>query len=144
MGTWPLHSAKRRRERVISHRALEQLRIRTAGIEAPIRSLSGGNQQKVVIARCLNRAPRVLLLDEPTRGIDVGAKAEVFALMAELLENGMAIVMVSSDMLEILGLSDRILVMHERAIVGELPRAAATEERIAYLSAGGTRRQDAA
>ena len=96
------------------------------GIDAPIRSLSGGNQQKVVIARCLTREPRVLLLDEPTRGIDVGAKAEVFALLGELVESGIAIVIVSSDMLEILGLSDRILVMHERAIVGELSRAEAT------------------
>jgi ABC-type sugar transport system ATPase subunit len=144
MGTWPLHSAERRRERQISYQALGQLRIRTAGIEAPIRSLSGGNQQKVVIARCLIREPRVLLLDEPTRGIDVGAKAEVFALMSELLQRGLAIVMVSSDMLEILGLSDRILVMHERSIVAELRRAEATEEQIAYLSAGGKRRDRAA
>jgi len=144
MGTWRVHSASRRRERLVSRRAAEQLRIRTAGVEASIRTLSGGNQQKVVIARCLTREPRVLLLDEPTRGIDVGAKAEVFALMADLLERGMAIVMVSSDMLEILGLSDRILVMHERSIVGELSRAEATEERIVYLSAGGTRGRSAA
>jgi len=88
--------------------------------------------------------PKVLLLDEPTRGIDVGAKAEVFALMAELLEQGMAIVLVSSEMLEILGLADRIFVMHEQAIVGELSREEATEERIAFLSAGGGRRVSAA
>jgi ABC-type sugar transport system ATPase subunit len=144
MGTWPLHLARRRRERSLSQTALKRLRIRTDGIEAPIRSLSGGNQQKVVIARCLTREPRVLLLDEPTRGIDVGAKAEVFALMAELLERGMAIVMVSSEMLEVLGLSDRIIVMHEQSIVGELSRAEATEERIAHLSAGGTQVRNAA
>jgi ABC-type sugar transport system ATPase subunit len=144
MGTWPLRSAEPRRERQISRQAIDRLQIRTAGIDASIRSLSGGNQQKVVIARCLTRNPRVLLLDEPTRGIDIGAKAEVFALMGELLERGMAIVMVSSEMLEILGLSDRILVVHERAIVGELTRAEATEDRIAYLSAGGGRRVHAA
>jgi ABC-type sugar transport system ATPase subunit len=141
MGTWPLHSARPARERQLSREAVARMRIRTSGIEAPVRSLSGGNQQKVVIARCLTSNPNVLLLDEPTRGIDVGAKAEVFALLGELLENGLAVVLVSSDMLEILGLADRILVMHEGAIVGELPRGEATEEQIAYLSAGGTRRQ---
>ncbi len=109
-----------------------------------MRSLSGGNQQKVVIARCLTSNPSVLLLDEPTRGIDVGAKAEVFALLGQLLEEGLAIVLVSSDMLEILGLADRIVVLHEGACVGEFTRAEATEEQIAYLSAGGTRRRDAA
>ena len=144
MGTWSLYLARRRQERSSSQRLLERLRIRTAGIEAPIRSLSGGNQQKVVIARCLVHEPRVLLLDEPTRGIDVGAKAEVFALMAELLEHGMAIALISSEMLEILGVSDRIFVMHEQAIVGELRREEATEERIAFLSAGGGRRAGAA
>jgi rhamnose transport system ATP-binding protein len=144
MGTWSLLVARRRRERTASQHLLDRLRIRTAGIEAPIRSLSGGNQQKVVIARCLVHEPRVLLLDEPTRGIDVGAKAEVFALMAELLEHGMAIVLVSSEMLEILGVADRIFVMHEQAIVGELQREEATEERIAFLSAGGGRRVGAA
>jgi ABC-type sugar transport system ATPase subunit len=144
MGTWSLYLARRRQERSSSQHLLERLRIRTSGIEAPIRSLSGGNQQKVVIARCLAHEPRVLLLDEPTRGIDVGAKAEVFALMAELLEQGMAIVLVSSEMLEILGVSDRIFVMHEQAIVGELSRDQATEERIAFLSAGGGRRMGAA
>jgi ABC-type sugar transport system ATPase subunit len=144
MGTWSLWVARRRQERSASQHLLERLRIRTAGIEAPIRSLSGGNQQKVVIARCLVHEPKVLLLDEPTRGIDVGAKAEVFALMSELLEHGMAIVLVSSEMLEILGLADRIFVMHEQAIVGELSREEATEERIAFLSAGGGRRVSAA
>jgi rhamnose transport system ATP-binding protein len=144
MGTWPLYLARRREERNASEHLLERLSIRTAGIEAPIRSLSGGNQQKVVIARCLVHEPRVLLLDEPTRGIDVGAKAEVFALMAELLEHGLAIVLVSSEMLEILGVADRIFVMHEQAIVGELSRSEATEHRIAFLSAGGGRRASAA
>jgi ABC-type sugar transport system ATPase subunit len=144
MGTWPLYLARRRQERSASQHLLERLRIRTAGIEAPIRSLSGGNQQKVVLARCLVHQPRVMLLDEPTRGIDVGAKSEVFALMAELLEQGMAIVLVSSEMLEILGLSDRVFVMHEQAIAGELSREEASEERIAFLSAGGGRRVGAA
>ena len=144
MGTWPLHAARRRRERTMSDTAVERLRIRTDGIEAPIRSLSGGNQQKVVIARCLARGPRVLLLDEPTRGIDVGAKSELFALIAELVGRGVAIVLVSSDMLELLGLCDRILVMYEQQLVAEVPRAEASEERIAHLSGGGTQSRDAA
>jgi ABC-type sugar transport system ATPase subunit len=144
MGTWPIHFARPSRERRLSTEAVARLRIRTSGIDAPVRSLSGGNQQKVVIARCLTCNPSVLLLDEPTRGIDVGAKAEVFALLGELLENGVAVFLVSSDMLEILGLADRIFVMHEGGMVGELSRVEATEEQIAYLSAGGTRRENAA
>ena len=127
-----------------AQQAVEQMRIRTAGIEAPIRSLSGGNQQKVVIGRCLARDPKVLLLDEPTRGIDVGAKAEVFNLIGELVEQGRAILLVTSDLLEVLGLADRILVMHERRIVGELRREEATEEMITFLSGGGRIQHDAA
>jgi ABC-type sugar transport system ATPase subunit len=143
MGMWSLARANKRKEQQIAHQAVEQMRIRAAGIEAPIRSLSGGNQQKVVIGRCLARDPKVLLLDEPTRGIDVGAKAEVFNLIGELVEQGRAILLVTSDLLEVLGLADRILVLHERRIVGELPRGEATEEKIAFLSGGG-REQDAA
>ena len=124
-------------ERRLSRQAVERFRIRAAGVDAHVRSLSGGNQQKVVLARSLMRKPRVLLLDEPTRGIDVGAKEEVFQLIGELLKDGMGILLVSSDMTEILGLADRVVVLHERCAVGELERAAFAEERIAYLSAGG-------
>jgi ABC-type sugar transport system ATPase subunit len=124
-------------ERRLSRQVVERFRIRAAGVDAPVRSLSGGNQQKVVLARSLMRKPRVLLLDEPTRGIDVGAKEEVFQLIGELLKGGMGILLVSSDMTEILGLADRVVVLHERRAVGELERAAFAEERIAYLSAGG-------
>ncbi|MBM3677044.1 MAG: sugar ABC transporter ATP-binding protein [Actinobacteria bacterium] len=143
MGMWSLIRANKRREQQAAYQSVDQMRIRTAGIEAPIRSLSGGNQQKVVIGRCLARDPKVLLLDEPTRGIDVGAKAEVFNLIGELVEQGRAILLVTSDLLEVLGLADRILVLHERRIVGELSREKASEERIAFLSGGGTH-QDAA
>ena len=137
LGSWGLLSADPRRERRESDEAVEQLRIRTNRTTASIRSLSGGNQQKVVVARCLARRPRVLLLDEPTRGIDVGAKEEMFQLLGQMLEQGMAIVLVTSEMMEVLGLADRVLVMHERRVVGELSRDEATEERIAFLSAGG-------
>jgi rhamnose transport system ATP-binding protein len=138
LGSWRLLSADAGRERRESDAAVRRLRIRTDRTTASIRSLSGGNQQKVVVARCLTRKPRVLLLDEPTRGIDVGAKEEMFELLGEMLEDGIAILLVTSEMMEVLGLADRVLVMHERRIVGELPRAEASEERIALLSAGGS------
>ena len=145
LGSWkPVRAARRAAERKAAVQAVERLRIKAPDAEAPVRSLSGGNQQKVVIGRCLGRSPRVLLLDEPTRGIDVGAKEEIFRLVGDMLELGLAIVLVSSDLLEILGLCDRVLVMHERAVVAELPRAEATEERIAFLSGGGRGVADAA
>jgi ABC-type sugar transport system ATPase subunit len=137
MGSWGLLSTRSRRARRDSLEVVQRLRIRTVGIDAPIRSLSGGNQQKVVIARYLLRRPRVLLLDEPTRGIDVGAKEEIFQLIGSMLEDGMAIVLVSTEMLEVLGLADRVIVLHEGRVAGVLDRSEATEERIAFLSGGG-------
>lgn len=98
-----------------------------------VKSLSGGNQQKVVIARWLALKPRILIMDEPTRGIDVGAKAEVHALMSRLAREGVAIIMISSELPEIMGMSDRILVMHEGHLVGEVTRAEATPERLMTL-----------
>jgi ABC-type sugar transport system ATPase subunit len=133
--TWSV--ARRRTERAVAADAIGELRIRASSVDAPIKSLSGGNQQKVVIARAINRSPKVLLLDEPTRGVDVGAKEEIYRIVQELLERGMAVVIASSDLLELLGLCDRILVLFEHRIVGELSREDATEERIALLSAGG-------
>jgi rhamnose transport system ATP-binding protein len=137
LGSWRLAAAEPGRERRESEAAVARFRIRTPRVTASIRSLSGGNQQKVVVARCLGRRPRVLLLDEPTRGIDVGAKEEMFELLGAMLEQGIAVVLVTSEMMEVLGLADRVLVMHDRRIVGELTREDATEERIAFLSAGG-------
>ena len=98
--------------------------------------LSGGNQQKIVLAKWLASNPKVLILDEPTRGIDVGAKAEVHALMSQLAQAGMGIIMISSELPEILGMSDRILVMHEGRVAGILDRAGATQERIISLASG--------
>jgi ABC-type sugar transport system ATPase subunit len=98
--------------------------------------LSGGNQQKVVLAKWLASHPKVLILDEPTRGIDVGAKAEVHALMSQLAQTGMGIIMISSELPEILGMSDRILVMHEGRVAGILDRAEATQEKIMALASG--------
>ncbi len=121
------------------HRAMEfvrALRVRTPSLEQQVVNLSGGNQQKVVIAKWLALEPRVLILDEPTRGIDIGAKAEVHHLMSELAAQGVAILMISSELPEILGMSDRILVMRQGRIAGELPRSEATQERIMALATG--------
>jgi ribose transport system ATP-binding protein len=108
---------------------IEDLNIRTPGPEQEIRHLSGGNQQKVVIGKWLLADSRVLIMDEPTRGIDVGAKVEVYELMNELTENGAGILMISSDLPEVLGMSDRILVMSEGRITGEPGRRGNPGER---------------
>ena len=99
--------------------------------------MSGGNQQKVVLGKWLAMEPEVLLLDEPTRGVDVGAKHEIYMLMEQLAEKGKAVVFVSSDMVEVLAMSDRILVMHEGQLSGELSRAEASEEAVMELATGG-------
>jgi inositol transport system ATP-binding protein len=116
-------------------RLSESLRIKTPGLDETIENLSGGNQQKVLIARWLMTEPRILILDEPTRGIDVGAKAEIHRLMSQLAEEGLAIIMISSELPEILGMSDRVMVMHEGHVTGFLDRAEATQEKIMELAA---------
>ena len=115
---------------------VQKLTIRTPHLRQKAMFLSGGNQQKIVLAKWLASNPKVLLLDEPTRGIDVGAKAEVHALMSQLAQAGMGIIMISSDLPEILGMSDRILVMHEGRVAGILDRKGATQERIISLASG--------
>jgi rhamnose transport system ATP-binding protein len=119
----------------LARKAVADLRIRAPGIAAPVRGLSGGNQQKVVLARALTTKPRVFLLDEPTRGIDVGAKAEVYRLIGDLAARGSAVVLVSSDMLELLGLCDRILVMREGRVAGGIDRNDFSQERVMALAA---------
>ncbi len=113
----------------------DTLRIKTPTLNETIGNLSGGNQQKALIARCLMTNPRILILDEPTRGIDVGAKAEIHRLISDLAAKGLAIIMISSEMPEILGMSDRIMVMHEGHVSGFLDRAEATQEKIMHLAA---------
>jgi ribose transport system ATP-binding protein len=115
---------------------VERLRIRATSLEQETVNLSGGNQQKVVLARWLAARCRVLLFDEPTRGIDVGAKVEIYDLIGELVEQGVAIVLISSELSELLGLADRVAVMHEGALQGILSRADATQERIMELALG--------
>jgi D-xylose transport system ATP-binding protein len=106
------------------------LKLRAASLDLPVSVLSGGNQQKAVIARALLSEPRVLLLDEPTRGIDVGAKAEIYSLLMDLAASGMALVVVSSDLPEVLGISDRVLVMSKGRVTGEFDRQGVTPEKV--------------
>ncbi|HEX4610639.1 MAG TPA: sugar ABC transporter ATP-binding protein [Urbifossiella sp.] len=116
---------------------IERLRVKTPSAAQTVGLLSGGNQQKVVYGKWLARGPRVLILDEPTRGVDVGAKAEIYALIDELAGRGVAVWMITSDMEELLGMSDRVVVMHEGRLAGELSRAALTEEAVMRLATGG-------
>ncbi len=120
--------------RDIAQQQVRRLRIRTPGIAQIVSKLSGGNQQKVVLGRWLARQPRVLILDEPTRGIDVGAKAEIYRLIGDLVAQGMGVLVISSEMPELLGLCDRILVMAAGRIVADLDRASANEQRILDLA----------
>lgn len=118
------------KERQNAGQAAVKLEVKAAGIWQKARELSGGNQQKVVLAKWLNTQPRILILDEPTRGIDVGTKAAVHGLMSQLAAQGMAILMISSELPEVLGMSDRILVMREGHLTGEFSRTEATQEKI--------------
>ncbi len=113
-----------------------RLRLKAHRLTDAVSTLSGGNQQKVVLAKWLATNPAVLIVDEPTRGIDVGAKAEVHRTLAELARGGLAVLMISSDLPEVLGMADRVLVMREGELVGELPRTEATEESVMYLATG--------
>ncbi len=119
-----------------SEHYVDSLQIKTTSLEVPVNHLSGGNQQKVVLGKWLMTHPKVLFLDEPTRGIDVGAKAEIHALMAKLADEGVAIVFVSSELPEILGMSDRVLVLHEGKITGEFTNDNLTQEEILRCAAG--------
>ena len=124
------------KEVAISREMIESMRVKTPGDSQILRYLSGGNQQKVVLGKWLALKPAILLLDEPTRGIDVGAKREIYALMEELAQSGVAILFVSSEMEEVLGMADRAIVMHEGRITGELAREQLSEEAVMQLATG--------
>jgi len=115
---------------------VKKMDIKTPGLEQVVQYLSGGNQQKMVLGKWLAMKPRLLLLDEPTRGIDVGSKQEIYRLMEELAAGGVAILFVSSEMEEVLGMADRALVMHEGVITGELARDQLNEEAVMQLATG--------
>ena len=125
-----------KKERAAARKMREMLQIKTASLDTTIENLSGGNQQKIAIAKWLLGDLKVLILDEPTRGIDVGAKSEIHKLMTQFAKQGLAIVMISSELPEILGMSDRVLVMHEGEMAGELSRKDATQENIMALATG--------
>jgi ribose transport system ATP-binding protein len=124
------------KESGVAQRLVRDLRIKTPGLEQTVAQLSGGNQQKVVLAKWLAAHADVLIMDEPTRGIDVGAKVEIYELMNQLTARGAAILMISSELLEVLGMSDRILVMRLGRIVAEFDAAEATQERILRAALG--------
>ncbi|MGD8663713.1 MAG: sugar ABC transporter ATP-binding protein, partial [Desulfobacterales bacterium] len=127
-------------ERQVANGYVEQLNIKTPGLSVAIDTLSGGNQQKVIVAKWLNTMPKVLILDEPTRGIDVGAKVEIYNLLNKLVEDGVTVIMISSELPEVMGMSDRILVMCEGEIAAELTREEATKELIMEYATGSKRK----
>jgi D-xylose transport system ATP-binding protein len=118
---------------------MKDFSVKAGSVFTIVGTLSGGNQQKVVLAKWLLTKPRVLFLDEPTRGIDVGAKQEIYSHINNLARGGLAIVLVSSELPEVLGLSDRVLVLHEGRVTGEFQRADATAERVMACATGHTR-----
>jgi len=120
----------------ISEEFVRRLNIKTPSVFEKVLYLSGGNQQKVVLSKWLASEPKILILDEPTRGIDVGAKAEIHAIMSQLARSGISIIMISSEMPEVLAMSDRILVMSEGKIVAEVSREEATQEKIMAYASG--------
>jgi ribose transport system ATP-binding protein len=130
----PFQFVRHAQERAGCQHFVRMLGIKTPGVEQKIVNLSGGNQQKIVIAKWVARNPKVLIVDEPTRGIDVGAKAEVHALIARLAAEGIGVIVISSDLLEVLAVSDRILTVREGRISGELSRAEASQERVMALA----------
>lgn len=125
------------KEKATVHELIERLQVRTTGREQEVKSLSGGNQQKVVIAKWLGIQPKVLILDEPTRGVDVGAKKEIYMIINELTKSGVAIIMISSELPEVLGISDRIMVMHEGKITAFLNSKDADQEKVMTAATGG-------
>jgi D-xylose transport system ATP-binding protein len=127
------------RERALAEKQVAQLGIKAPGIDTIVGTLSGGNQQKVILGRWLNAGPKIFILDEPTRGIDIGAKVEIYKLLDRLAAEGVAVIIISSELPEVLGMSDRILVMSEGAIVSEFPRENATKEAIMEFATGARR-----
>ena len=120
--------------RARAQKYFESLRIKAPSISTKVNTLSGGNQQKVVIARSLNTQPRIIILDEPTKGIDVGSKNDIYNIINDMAADGVAVIMISSELPELMGMSDRYIVMAEGRIVGELSREEGTDARIMEMA----------
>jgi rhamnose transport system ATP-binding protein len=133
---FPRLFVRRSIERSLAKGYTDRLQVRMTGVDQPVQALSGGNQQKVVIAKWLATKPRVLILDEPTRGVDIGAKVEVHRIVSDLAASGLGIILISSDLPEVLAMSDRILVLHEGRVIAEIARKDATEERVMFAATG--------
>jgi ABC-type sugar transport system ATPase subunit len=132
-----LHRTRRASDHARAAAAVADYRIRCRSVRSAVADLSGGNAQKVLIAQALQQGPRLLLLDEPTRGVDIGSRSDIYGFLTGLAEQGTGLLIASSDLMELLGLADRILVLAEGRLAGELSRADATEERIVLLALGG-------
>jgi ribose transport system ATP-binding protein len=139
IGTYRPPFMDRAKEARVATELSEKLEIKTPSLAQFVQFLSGGNQQKVALAKWLATSPKILILDEPTRGIDVGSKSEIYKLIRGLADDGMGVIMVSSEMEEIIGLADRVLVMHEGKCTGILDRQDISEENIMQLATGGNR-----
>lgn len=134
--TGTMGTLKVKKEKCLATESVRSLRIVAESIERPVSSLSGGNQQKVSVAKWINTDSKIIILDEPTRGVDIGAKIEIYSIIRDLTARGIAIIMVSSEMEEIIGMSDRVLVMHDGTVSAILEKDLITEERILKLSIG--------
>jgi ribose transport system ATP-binding protein len=135
-GAYPRGFLARSRVKAHTTAMLERFRVRAASGDVAVRTLSGGNQQKVLLARWLAHPPKVLIADEPTRGIDIGAKVEIYQMLRDLARAGSGVLLISSELPELIGVCDRILVLHEGTLAGELPAAEATEQSLLRLAAG--------
>ena len=124
------------REKKAAREQVDILRIKTPGLAQTVKNLSGGNQQKVVLAKWLVRKSDILIFDEPTRGVDVGAKQEIYRIMNQLVEDGKSIIMISSEMEELLGMSDRLIVLSEHRMAGELGKEEMTQNRVLDMASG--------
>jgi ABC-type sugar transport system ATPase subunit len=136
-GAAPAGYISDRKEKAFARSFFDKLSVRASSIQQQVKHLSGGNQQKVVLARALSTRPDVIILNEPTRGVDVGAKVEIYDLMSQMVSEGKGLILISSELPEVLGMSDRVLVMYRGSMVAEIPRSEATQQLLLTYAMGG-------